>query len=59
VRDGTNKTALDYARKPPPAGPGAPRGENPEAVASRAATVALLESILGKSGAGETVAVTK
>jgi hypothetical protein len=59
VRDGTNKTALDYARRPPPAGPGAPRGESPEAVASRAATVALLESILGKSGAGETAAVTK
>ena len=59
VRDATNKTALDYARRPPPAGPGAPRGENPEAVASRAATVALLESILGKSGAGETAAVTK
>ena len=50
VRDAAGKTALDYARSPPPAGPGAPREPGPAAAASRAATVALLEALLPKSG---------
>jgi ankyrin repeat protein len=50
VRDASGKFALDYARSPPPAGPGAPREPSPAAVASRAATVALLESLASKSG---------
>jgi uncharacterized protein len=45
VRDAAGKTALDYARSPPPPGPGAPARIDPAAVASRAATVALLESL--------------
>ncbi len=50
VRDATTKTALDYARSPPPAGPGAPAGGGgPAAAASRAATVALLETVVPKS----------
>ena len=48
VRDATGKTALDYARSPPPAGPGAP-ARTPEMAASRAATVAFLESLLQRS----------
>jgi len=51
MRDAAGKTALDYARSPPPAGPGAPAGGGgPAAAASRAATVALLESLVTKSG---------
>jgi ankyrin repeat protein len=50
VRDASGKFALDYARSPPPAGPGAPREPSPAAVASRAATVALLEALASKSG---------
>jgi ankyrin repeat protein len=48
VRDAAGKLALDYARSPPPTGPGPPpdRG-NP---ASRAATVALLAALAPKSG---------
>jgi ankyrin repeat protein len=49
VRDAAGKLALDYARSPPPAGPGAPREPSPAAVASRAATVALLEALSSKS----------
>lgn len=50
VRDAAGKTALDYARSPRPAGPGAAaRGGGPAAAASRAATVALLEAVLPKS----------
>jgi len=49
VRDVSGKTALDYARTPPPPGPGAPRDPGPAAAASRAATVALLEPLVSKS----------
>jgi ankyrin repeat protein len=49
VQDAAGKTALDYARHPTPAGPGAPPRDGPEAVASRAATVAVLEAQLPKS----------
>lgn len=49
VRDASGKNALHYARTPPPPPPGAPREANPAAVASRAATVALLEALLAKS----------
>jgi len=53
VRDAAGKTALDYARSPPPAGPGpAARDGGPAAAASRAATVAILEALSSKSGAG-------
>jgi ankyrin repeat protein len=48
VRDAAGKIALDYARSPPPPGPGQPREPSPAAVASRAATVALLESLSPK-----------
>ncbi len=52
VRDAAHKTALDYARSPPPAGPGgAAGGAGPAATESRAATVALLESLVPKSAA--------
>jgi hypothetical protein len=49
VQDATGKLALDYARHPPPSGPGAPA---PTAVANagRTATVALLESLSPQSG---------
>jgi len=62
VRDDTNKTALDYARHPPPifAGPQAtPRKETGPAAASRAATVALLEAALAKAGVGTETAQAK
>ena len=60
VRDAARKTALDYARSPPPAGPGAPAGGGgPAAAASRAATVALLEALVPKSGVGGDVASAK
>ncbi len=51
LRDASGKTALDYARTPPPAGPGGapPSGSN---AASRAATVALLEPLVAKAGVG-------
>jgi ankyrin repeat protein len=49
VLDATHKTALDYARSPPPVGPaGAAGGGGPAAAASRAATVALLEGRVPK-----------
>jgi ankyrin repeat protein len=51
VRDAAGKTALDYARSPVPTGPaGAARDVGPAAAASRAATVALLESLSSTSG---------
>ena len=49
VRDAAGKTALDYAKSPPPAGPGAPRDAGPAAAASRAATVAILEPLVSKT----------
>jgi uncharacterized protein len=45
VRDAAGKTALDFARSPPAAGPGAQRDGGANAAASRAATIALLERI--------------
>ena len=57
VRDASGKLALDYARTPPPVGPGAP-APGPAAVAGRAATVALLEGLAPKTaGSAETAAV--
>jgi uncharacterized protein len=50
VRDAAGKLAVDYARSPPPAGPGPPRDSAPGAAASRAATIALLEAVSPKSG---------
>jgi ankyrin repeat protein len=47
VRDASGKSAVDYARTPRQTGPGAPR-DNPQLAASRAATVALLEPLVGK-----------
>jgi ankyrin repeat protein len=49
VRDAADKTALDYARSPPPSRPGAPP-EGDGAAANRAATVALLEALISKDG---------
>jgi ankyrin repeat protein len=53
VRDTAGKTALNYARTPPPAGPGGagapPGGFAGGAAAARAATVALLEGASPKS----------
>jgi hypothetical protein len=45
VRDAAGKTALDYARSPPPAAPGAPTAAAKEAAAGRAAIVAMLEPL--------------
>jgi len=59
VRDAAGKLALDYARNPPPAGPGAPARAGPEAAASRAATVALLEAQLPKSVVATDTALAK
>ncbi len=44
VRDAAGKTALDFARTPPAAGPGA-AAPSAASAASRAATVALLEAV--------------
>jgi len=52
VRDAAGKTALDSARSPPPPGPGAPRDTSPAAAASRAATIAMLEPLVGKMMSG-------
>ncbi len=57
VRDGTGKFALDYARHPPPAGPGAPPGGIP--APGREATVALLATLTPKSDANPDTASTK
>jgi ankyrin repeat protein len=59
VQDAVGKFALDYARHPPPPGPGAPPGVNPVAAAERDATVALLTSLTPKSGLGPDTASTK
>lgn len=50
IRDASGKTALDYARSPAPAGPGAAR-EDAQAKARRAATVALLEALIEPNAA--------
>jgi hypothetical protein len=56
--DASGKTALDYARKPPVAGPGgAPPGGS--TAASRAATIALLEPLVAKSQGPATASTTK
>jgi ankyrin repeat protein len=54
VHDAAGKTALDLARSPPPVGPGATVPARAESK-GRAATVALLTSLMGGSGgAGDT-----
>jgi len=55
VRDASNKLAIDYARHPPPPFPGSPP-PTPSVVASRDATIALLEALSPKSGADTTAA---
>jgi uncharacterized protein len=57
VLDTTGKTALDYARSPPPAGPGAGAGSGAPPSAGRAATVALLASLSTSAVAGGATAV--
>jgi ankyrin repeat protein len=49
VRDAASKTALDYARHPPPTGPGPPRNDSQ---AGRDATVALLAARAPQSAPG-------
>ena len=56
VRDAGGKLALDYARSGPPHGPGGAPRVDPSAVASRKATVALLETLVPKSAGDATVA---
>jgi ankyrin repeat protein len=51
IADAAGKTALDYARTPPPAAPGG-AAPNPAVLAARAATVALLEPADKKAGGG-------
>jgi ankyrin repeat protein len=51
LRDAGGKTALDFARSPPVIGPAPPPRRDGPAAASRAATVALLESLSPKAGA--------
>ena len=51
VRDAAGKTALDYARAPRPPGAGAPAPSKTEP-ADRAATVALLTTLVPNPGAG-------
>jgi uncharacterized protein len=64
VRDAAGKTALDAARAPPPAGPGAGAAAaagSPAATAaaaSRAATIALLEPLTPKTGASAAATAT-
>jgi uncharacterized protein len=58
VRDAAGKTALDYARTPRPAGPGAP-ANNRAATESRAAAIAILESVTTKPGIGADTAMAK
>ena len=55
TRDASGKLALDYARTPPPVGPGAP-APGPAAIAGRAATVALLEGLVPKAKGGQETA---
>ena len=59
VYDATGKFALDYARHPPPAGPGAPATADPAATADREATVALLVALTPKSGGSVDTASTQ
>jgi ankyrin repeat protein len=50
IRDAAGKTALDYARSPPAAGPGSgAAGARPPVAPGREATVALLSSLTQKS----------
>jgi ankyrin repeat protein len=57
VLDATNKSALDYARSPPPAGPGAGATAGGSASPGRAATVVLLAALSPTAGvAGNTAA---
>jgi ankyrin repeat protein len=59
VRDASGKTALDYAKTPRPAGPGAQTGNATAVAAARAATVALLESVTPKAPISNETASTK
>jgi uncharacterized protein len=59
VADATGKYALDYARHPPPAGPGAPATVSPAAVASREATVTLLAALSPKAEAATETTAAK
>ncbi|HUN25861.1 MAG TPA: ankyrin repeat domain-containing protein [Steroidobacteraceae bacterium] len=61
VHDDRGKIALDYARHPPPLfrGPAAAARRSRSEEASRAATVALLEALVPKSGAGATADLTE
>lgn len=59
VHDAAGKFALDYARHPPPPGPGAPATVSPVAAAEREATVALLTALTPKSGVSADTASTK
>jgi uncharacterized protein len=59
VHDATGKYALDYARHPPPPGPGAPTTVSPAAAASRDATIALLAGLTPKSGVGPDTTAAK
>jgi ankyrin repeat protein len=52
VHDVAGKTALDYARHPPPAGPGAPAA-SAAATAGREATVALLAALVPETAAAK------
>ncbi len=58
VRDAAGKTALDYARTPPAAGP-RQRTAGGSTAASRAATIALLEPLVTKSELGADMASAK
>ncbi len=58
VRDASGKTALDYARTPPPGGPGA-QAPSGTSAASRAATIALLEPLVAKSAVGAETTAAK
>ncbi|MEJ1966707.1 MAG: ankyrin repeat domain-containing protein [Gammaproteobacteria bacterium] len=60
VRDAAGKTALDFARSPPPAGAGGAAGAGgPAAAASRAATVAILEALVPKAAVGSDTAAAR
>jgi ankyrin repeat protein len=59
VRDAVGKTALDYARSGPPAGPSGAPPPSPAVAASRAATVALLEPLTPGSTVGTGTAATR
>jgi hypothetical protein len=52
IRDAAGKTALDYARTPPPAAPGAAPTQATANASARAATVALLEAVSKKPVGG-------